>query len=233
MSNWKVGISTLLMFAMSPAGASPGAVRFPGPAYAAEEKRDDASEFFKNYAGLNNDQIKAIRSGQAVAKILDAPTADQVFVFGAVYVKSTPEEYLKMASDIDALKKLPNYLAIRKFSDPPQLSDLDGLSLEEDDFKDLQKCREGKCEMQLPTDAMEEFRTEVNWSAADAHDQANSIAKRLTLEALKKYEEGGNAELGVYRDKNNPAAVEQARFRRLSTGQRRFRCIYPNCRTIY
>jgi len=175
-----------------------------------EEKRDELSEFCEKNIGLSGDQIRAIRSGQSVAKILDSPTADEVFVFGAVHVRSTPEEYLKLASDIDALKKLPNYLAIRKFSDPPQLSDLDGLSLEEDDFKDLQKCREGKCEIQLPTDAMDEFGTKVNWSASDARDQTNRIAKALILEALKRYEEGGNAELGIYRDKNNPAAIEQA-----------------------
>ena len=89
-----------------------------------------------------------------------------MFVFGGVYVHSTPEQYLKLASDIDALRKLPSYLAIKKFgSDPPQLSDLDGLTLEDEDIKDLQKCREGKCEIQLPADVMDEFHTKINWSA--------------------------------------------------------------------
>ncbi len=64
--------------------------------------------------------------------------------------------------------------------------------------------------MQLPTDAMDEFRTRINWSAPDAHEQANRLTKRLILEGLKKYDQGGNAALGIYRDKNNPAAVEQA-----------------------
>jgi len=188
----------------------PSSARLPASMRGTDEKQGKLSEFFKKYVGLSDDQVKAIRSGKSVARILDSPTADEVFVFGAVYVRSTPEEYLKLASDTEALKRLPNYLAIRKFSDPPQLSDLDGLGLEEEDFKDLQKCREGKCEIQLPTDAMEEFRTKVNWSAPDARDQANRIAKELVLEALKKYEAGGNAGLGTYRDKNNPAAVEQA-----------------------
>jgi hypothetical protein len=210
MKYLRIGVSTLFMIASLPGRTSPGAARVSASIRVADERRDEISEFFKKYIGLSSDQIRAIRSGQAVAKILDSPTADEVFVFGAVYVRSTPEEYLKLASDIDALKKLPNYLAIRKFSDPPQPADLDGLSLEEEDFEDLQKCRAGKCEIQLPTDAMEEFRTRVNWSAPDAHIQANRIAKQLMLEALKKYQEGGNAELGIYRDKNNPAAVEQA-----------------------
>jgi hypothetical protein len=206
----KIGVSTMLMMGLLPGETSSRAARVPASIRVTDEKRGELSEFFTKYIGLSGDQISVIRSGQSVAKILDSPTADEVFVFGAVYVRSTPEEYLKLASDIDALKKLPNYLAVRKFSDPPQLSDLDGFSLEAEDLKALQKCREGKCEVQLPTDAMDEFRTKVNWSASDAGEQVNRIAKGLVLEALKRYVEGGNAELGVYRDKNNPAAVEQA-----------------------
>jgi hypothetical protein len=210
MKQWRVGISALLAIWLLQGGPVCDAVRIQAPVQATGEPRDELWEFFEKYIGLSGDQIKAIRNGQSVAKILDSPTADEVFVFGAVYVHSTPEAYLKLASDIDALKRLPNYLAIRKFSDPPQLSDLDGFSLEDEDLKELQKCREGKCEIQLPTDAMEEFRTKVNWSAPDASEQAIRIAKELVLEALKKYKEGGNAALGIYRDKNNPAAVEQA-----------------------
>jgi hypothetical protein len=204
-----LGIATLLMALFLSWGTSSPTVHLSAPSVSTDEKDDEPSEFFKEYAVLSDDQIKAIRSGKSVAKILDSPTADEVFVFGAVYVRSTPDDYLKLARDIDGLKKLPNYLAIRKFSDPPQISDLAGFSLEDEDIKALQKCREGKCEIQLPTDAIDEFRTKVTWSAPDAADQANRIAKRLVLEALKKYQEGGNAELGVYRDKNNPAAVEQ------------------------
>lgn len=179
-------------------------------AQATNDTQVRVSKFFKQYIGLNDEQIAAIRNGQAVAKILNSPTADEVFVFGAIYVRSTPEEYLKLASDIDALKKLPNYLAIREFSNPPQLSDLDGFSLDEDDVKALQKCRAGKCEVQLPTDAMDEFQSKVNWSAPNAAEQANQIAKQMVLEALRRYQAGGNAALGTYRDKNNPTAVDQA-----------------------
>src|SRR6266568_7611211 len=83
-------------------------------------------KFFRDYVRLKDDQISAIRSGKAVAKVVESRAPDEVFVFGSVYVRSTPEEYLKLASDIAELRKLSNYLAIRKFSDPPQLSDLEG-----------------------------------------------------------------------------------------------------------
>jgi hypothetical protein len=221
-----IRIWTLLMIGLLPWGALSWTAHVPASTRNTDEKQAELSEFFKKYIGLNDDQIRTIRNGQSLAKILDSPTADEVFVFGAVYVRSTPEEYLQQASDIGALKKLPNYLAIRKFSDPPRLPDLDGLSLDEEDFKALQKCHEGKCEVQLPTDAMDEFRTKVNWSAPAAADQANRIAKELILEALTRYQEGGNAALGTYRDKNDPAAVEQT-FQSLVSRSKAFPVYLP------
>jgi hypothetical protein len=63
-------------------------------------------KFFREFAGLNEEQITAIRSGKAVAKVVESPTPDEVYVFGSVYVEATPESYIKLASDIDALRKL-------------------------------------------------------------------------------------------------------------------------------
>ena len=174
------------------------------------QAKDNSAEpvnFFREFVGLNDDQIREIREGRAVAKILDAPTADQVFVFGSVYIHSTPERYLKFASDIDALRKLPNYLELRKFSAPPELADLAGFTLEDEDFKHLKNCKTGHCEVQLPTEAMEEFQRSVNWSAPDAADQTNHLAQQMALQALLNYQQGGNTALGTYRDKNHPAVV--------------------------
>jgi len=164
-------------------------------------------KFFRDYVGLKEDQIAAIRNGKAVAKIVESRTPDEVVVFGSVYVQSTPEKYLKLASDIDALRKLPSYLAIRKFSDPPQLSDLDGFTLEADDIKHLKNCEPGKCDVQLPTEAMDAFKQSVNWSAPDAANQVNQLAQKMALEAIQRYTQGGNAALGTYMDKHHPAVV--------------------------
>jgi hypothetical protein len=166
-------------------------------------------KFFRDYVGLKEDQIAAIRNGKAVAKVMESRTPDEVFVFGSVYVQSTPDKYLKFASDIDALRKLPSYLAIRKFSDPPQLSDLDGFTLETDDIKQLKNCEPGKCDVQLPTEAMDTFKHSVNWSAPDAANQVNRLAQQMALEAIQRYTQGGNAALGTYMDKHHPAVVRE------------------------
>ncbi|HZC34686.1 MAG TPA: hypothetical protein VE242_03685, partial [Chthoniobacterales bacterium] len=194
----RAGILAILLFC-------PG---LGGKAHVADQTAEP-DNFFRTFVGLSDDQISAIRNGKAVAKILDSRIPDEVFVFGSIHITSTPERYLKLASDIDALRKLPGFLSIRKFSDPPELSDLRDFTLDEEDIKQLKNCKPGHCEIQLPTEAMEEFQEKVNWSAPDTPDQVNQTAQQMALQALLRYQQGGNGALGTYRDKNRPAAVAE------------------------
>jgi hypothetical protein len=144
-----------------------------------------------------------------VAIVLETPAPDEVFVFGTVYVEAAPESYLRFANDFDALRKLPSYLAVQEFGNPPQSSDLTGFTIDADDLKELKSCKPGDCEVQLPSEAMEQFQQSVNWSAADAASQANRLAQQMALQALLAYQKGGNAGLGVYRDKAHPTGVAE------------------------
>jgi hypothetical protein len=196
----KIRASILAIFLLCPAlGGKP----------AAAGQAAEPDNFFRSFVGLSDDQISAIHNGKAVAKIIESRTPDEVFVFGAVYIASTPERYLKLASDLDALRKLPGFLAIQKFSEPPQLSDLRDFTLDEEDIKQLKDCKPGHCEIQLPTEAMEEFQQKVNWSAPDAPNQVNQAARQLALQSILRYQQGGNDALGTYRDKKRPAAVAE------------------------
>jgi len=173
------------------------------------DKTAEPNRFYREFIGLTDQQIRAIHEGTAVAKILDSPTADQVFVFGSIYIHSTPERYLQFASDLDELRKLPSYLAIGQFSSPPQLADLEGFTLDSEDFKELKDCKPGHCKFQLPAERMDEFQRSIDWSASDATNRVNRLAQKMALEALLDYQRGGNAALGAYRDKNHPSAVAE------------------------
>ena len=171
--------------------------------------QDEPYRFFREFVGLNEDQIGTIRSGKALAKVIESTNPDEVFIFGSVYVRATPESYLELATNIDGLRKLPGYIAIQSFSDPPQLLDLDGFILGHQDIEDLRNCKPGHCDVQLPTEAMEEFKQAINWSAPDVDARVNHAARQMALQALLDYTRGGNTALGVYRDKSHPAAVAE------------------------
>ena len=176
----------------------------------AAQQPGEPDKFFREYVGLNDEQIQSIRSGKALAKILPSRTPNEVFIFGAVYVQSAPEHYLELASNVEALRKLPSYLAIQKFSDPPRLSDFDGFTFEEEDIRELKNCKPGHCGIQLPIEAMEAFQQTVNWAASDRADQVNHLARQMALECLLRYIQGGNTALGTYRDKDHPAEIAEA-----------------------
>jgi hypothetical protein len=181
----------------------------------AQDREPD--KFFRQYAGLNDAQIEAIRSGKPVAKVLKSRIPDEVYVFGAVYIEAPPESYARISGDADELRKLPGVQAIRKFSKPPQLSDLEGFTVEPGEVQGLKNCKPGDCEFQLSAEAMEEFRRSVNWEAPDATQQANRLAQRMALQGLLRYIQKGNAALGTYSDKSRPTEVAEV-FRSLLGG---------------
>ena len=81
--------------------------------------------------------LAGIDHGKAVAKVLDSPAPSEVFVFGAVFIRAQPSAYVQLAGDLDRLKSLPNYLVIQRFSNPPELSNLNGFEIDADDVDTL------------------------------------------------------------------------------------------------
>jgi len=165
--------------------------------------------YLQQDAKLNQDQIAALANGEAVAKNLDSRQADEVFLFGVVYVNASPDSYVKVAYDFDRLRKLPNYLALEKFSDPPQISDLKGFALDSQDIKDLKDCKPDHCNLQIPASTIADVHQAINWSDPDAEQQVDQMAQKKALQHLLDYQQKGNQALGVYNDKHDPTKVPE------------------------
>jgi len=173
----------------------------------------ELSKYFQQDVKLSQDQMVAMGKGQAVAKALDSRIPDEVFLFGVVYINGAPESYVKVAYDFDRLRKLPNYLALNKFSTPPQLSDLKGFGLDSDDIKDLKACKPEHCDLQIPASTIADVHQSIQWSAPDAEQQVNQLAQKKALEHLLVYQQEGNPALGVFNDKHDPTqAPEQFKY---------------------
>jgi len=131
-------------------------------------------------------------------------------LIGVIYINAAPESYVKFVSDLSNLRHLPflEFLAIKNFSNPPQLSDLQGFGLDNDDMKALRDCQPGKCEIQLPAStAMDELRKSVNWSAPNMNEQVNQLLQKLALSRLQDYQKEGNRIFEVYNDKGQQVNV--------------------------
>ncbi len=157
--------------------------------------------------GLTAEQIAAIDAGRPLAKVLSWGGPSEVYVFGAVHVNGSFERYLEASRDVGRLSGREGYQGIGELRENAIVADLSALALDSDDVKALKKCREGSCDVQLPTTAIQAFHDGVNWSRADVADQVNALARSRVLQLVQAYQRGGNEALGEYRDKEHPARV--------------------------
>lgn len=157
--------------------------------------------------GLTSEETAAVDAGRPVAKVLPWGGPSEVYIFGAVHVDGSPETYLKAARDVRRLSGTPGYLNIGELRDDATVADLSALAFEPDDVKALKSCREGSCDVQLPTTSIQAFHDGVDFSRPDAAEQANRLARPMVLRLLRSYQQGGHQALGEYRDKQNPARI--------------------------
>ncbi len=168
----------------------------------------DLRAFLQNSAQFTPVEIREVDAGMPVAKILPAPSPDFIYVLGATYIRSFPEQYLRLASDMQRLRMLPGYLDAGRFSAMPSLEDLRGFQLEPDDIAELRNCRVGECEVQLPGEVIDLFRRSVKGKATDAN-AANARAREMALDAVDRYQRGGARELGSYRDQGKAVSIAE------------------------
>lgn len=157
--------------------------------------------------GLTAEETGAIDAGRPVAKVLPWGTASEVYVFGAVHINGSPDVYLKAARDIKGLAAMPGYLGAGELRPDATIADLALPVFDGDDVSALKNCREGDCDVQLPSHSIESVRTEIDWTRPDLNRQINDWARPRVLDLLRAYQQGGNRSLGEYRDKRSPTRV--------------------------
>ncbi|MEO6212059.1 MAG: hypothetical protein ABIP65_00400 [Vicinamibacterales bacterium] len=150
---------------------------------------------------------KSIRTGAEFTKLLDGESSNEVIVFGSVWINAPMERYVAAVGDIESFERGGGFRITRKISSPPTLEDFAALKLPAEDVSDLRACRVGECSVKLSEQAINAFRTQVDWKAAGAPAAADTLMRRLALEYVTGYLAGGNARLAVYRDKSRPTVV--------------------------
>jgi hypothetical protein len=164
-------------------------------------------DFVTRVARLTEEQRRNLDEGKPVSRLLDADPSKEVAIFGAVWIASSMQRYVRAIADIENFEKGGSFRLTRRISSPPRLEDFAGLRVPQDDLAALPRCRVGHCDLQLGEQALGRLQTEVDWKASDAVDRANALVRHLALEYVTGYLEGGNERLAVYRDRERPTFV--------------------------
>jgi hypothetical protein len=149
---------------------------------------------------VSDANLVSLERGEVVTKLLKTKANKEVAALGIVRVNAPGDLFLDKFRNIADFKKSAAVLQIGKFSNPPRLADLKGLTLDPCCLEAIKNCKTGDCDMKMSADMMACFRQELNPSAADYQERANALARRLLLDYLKAYLQTGNPALIEYHD---------------------------------
>jgi hypothetical protein len=144
-----------------------------------------------------------LEQGKIVRHTLPATASGEVAAVGGVRVRAGKERFAAAYRDIARFKRGESVLEIGRFSNPPELKDLDSLTITRDDF-DLRECRVGDCDIRLPAEAIRRFETEIDWKRPDADASAAALFKQMMFDNVRAYTAGGPGRITQYDDDRPP-----------------------------
>jgi hypothetical protein len=174
-----------------------------GPSGAALETQGDPFEFFAPWIAVSRADRTRLDRDEVLTRTLPG-RGGQLAVFVATRLNAPPDALVAWTRAIAELKRSKFVLAIGRFSDPPSLSDLDQLTLDERDLDAIRQCRPGDCGLKLSAGEIESL-TKVVIAAGDHwQDAAQREFRRLIVQRVIDYRSGGLAALSAPADMKKP-----------------------------
>ena len=184
-----------------------------GGAALAQAPEPPPRPFLRKVIQLNDAQLAAMERGEVVTKQLTTTDKVEVAAFGVVKVKGAIDSLLEKARDPQNFRKVPEIPEIGRFSTPPRVEDLQGLTWPDPDLDALKACKPGKCDVKVGTAGLERLK-EINWSDPGARAKLVALIREQMTAYAKAYQEGGTDAMGTAVDKAKPKALS-VEFREL------------------
>jgi hypothetical protein len=165
------------------------------------------ASFLTEEAHATPSQRETLLAGKPLVKLLDADPSKEIAVLGAVWVNAPSRLYVEQVKNIEQFERGSAFRITKRISDPPRAEDFAELTISDQDFEDLQGCKIGDCALKLDEDGVQTLRARIDWSKPAAKADAIALFRQLALDYVRGYREGGNAKLGVHRDKDRPTFV--------------------------
>jgi hypothetical protein len=167
----------------------------------------DPFSFFAPVVTITPSERQRIDAGEVLAHVLPARDGE-IAVFAVSKLDAQPETLVRWTHAIEALKRSPFVMAIRRFSDPPVLSDLDALVLEDVDLQGIRQCEAGNCSVKLAAHEIESLK-KVAATGGDWKPSVQREFRRLLLKRVTDYQAKGLGGLAPYVDRATPTNPDE------------------------
>lgn len=165
---------------------------------AARETPVDPFAFFQPDVTLTTGDRERLAGGETITRILPARDG-QLAVFAATPLNAPPQSVTAWARSID-----------HRFSDPPVLSDLDDLVLDEGDLDALQDCTPGDCQIKLAWPEIVSLRALTAAPGGRSSDALQRWFREMVLRRVSFYRGGGLTSIWPYVDRAVPIRPDDA-----------------------
>lgn len=158
-----------------------------------------ALERYLRQMGLSSKELAAAAHGRAVAKLRPTQNENDVTVFAVIGVNAPRDIVISYARDAERFLSAKG----RQFAvlgNPPESTDVRGLSFDESEYRSLRSCRPRDCRFKLPEEWMTAFAERVDWSARDAKGQADEILRDALVRLAVDYRSRGSPATLPYDD---------------------------------
>jgi hypothetical protein len=171
--------------------------------------KDDPFAFFRPAVTVSPNDLRRLDRGEVIVRVLPA-RENQLAVFAASKLDAEPDSLIHWAGAIEQMKKGPYVIAIRRFSDPPVLSDLDGLMLDDVDVEAIRDCRRGECDVKLAEREIDALMSAADTAGAGWKAAVQREFRRVLFNRVTRYRQEGLAGLPPYVDHPEPSVPNDA-----------------------
>ena len=183
---------------------------FAAPAFElAQTPQPEPYTFLRKQLKFSRTELLTLEDGKIIVRLPETPEAREVAAFAIARLDVTREFFVQRVRDIVNFKKSEHVLQIGKFSSPPRLEDLSGLTLDQVDIDGIKACRMKDCDFKMSAKFIDRFRREVDWSATNHRDKVTELVREMLLDHVQSYLKWGNASLGKYDDKSYPLTLAE------------------------
>ena len=154
--------------------------------------------------GFSSDEIAEVEQEPAVWVVEQESGARRLTVAGLAKLSAPPGAILNDLRSRDGLLQSEAIRQAGRFSAPPLPADVAAYRLPEGDLEALSECEVGDCKFRLRALGVETF-SKIDWSAPDARERADALARERLLDFVRGYQESGRDALKApFVDKQEP-----------------------------
>jgi hypothetical protein len=152
----------------------------------------DHFDFLKPQIVLSDDDRRHLDEGQVIVETLPGQ-GRQLGVFVATRLHAAPDALVLWTRAIAELKRSQFVLGSGRFSDPPQLSDVEAIILDEEDLRTWRDCAPGDCGLKVSADEIESARRVAAAAGSGWREALQMEFRRLLLRRAATYRDRGLA----------------------------------------